>query len=44
MNKFKYTIHNMIGHPMMEILHLLGFEVIGNKIHDITLPNQAKED
>ena len=43
-NKFAYTVHNLIAHPLMEILHLLGMTEIGNKIHDYTLPKQHKED
>ena len=43
-NKFAYTVHNLIAHPLMEILHLLGMTEIGNKIHDYTLPKRHKED
>jgi len=43
-NKFDYTIHNLIAHPLMEILHLLGFTEIGNKIHDYTLPRRHEKD
>ena len=43
MNHFKYTIHNIIAHPLMEILHLIGFTKLGNKIHDLTLPREDKE-
>ena len=43
-NRFKYTIHNLVAHPMMEILYLLGFEELGNKIHDYTLPKTHNED
>lgn len=44
-NKYSYTIHNLIAHPLMEILHLMGMTELGNKIHDYTLPKQhAKEN
>ena len=43
-NKFNYTIHNLIAHPVMEILHLIGFTELGNKIHDITLPKSDKNN
>jgi hypothetical protein len=36
--KFQWTLHNVIAHPLMELLHLLGFTKLGNKIHDSTLP------
>jgi hypothetical protein len=35
---FQYSIHNIIAHPLMEILHLAGFTSLGDKIHDGTLP------
>ena len=43
-NYFKYTLHNLIAHPVMEILHLLGFTELGNKIHDMTLPNDHEDN
>lgn len=42
--KFNYTIHNLIAHPLMEILHLLGFTELGNRIHDKTLPKEEKDN
>ena len=41
---FKYTIHNLIAHPLMEVLYLIGFGKLGDKIHDATLPLQHGED
>jgi len=38
LGKFKYTIHNLIAHPLMELLHILGQTELGNKVHDMTLP------
>lgn len=38
MKRFEYTIHNMIAHPLMELLHLVGLTDLGNRIHDATLP------
>ena len=44
MGRFNYTIHNVIAHPLMEILHLVGFTELGNKVHDATLPLRHDED
>lgn len=44
MGRFNYTIHNLIAHPLMEILHLVGLTELGNKVHDATLPLQHDED
>ena len=41
---FSYTIHNMIAHPIMEILHLLGLGAWGDKLHDLTLPLSHDEE
>ena len=37
-SRFEYTIHNMVAHPLMELLHLVGFTDLGNRLHDATLP------
>lgn len=42
--KFKYTFHNIIGHPLMEVCNLLGFKKLATMIHDKTLPGDWKED
>jgi hypothetical protein len=42
-NKFKWTIHNIIAHPVSEVVHLLGFTELGNKIHDCTIPTQEQD-
>jgi len=36
--RFKWTIHNMIGHPLSEVLFQLGFEKLGNEVHDRSAP------
>jgi len=38
MRRFRYTIHNMLGHPLMEIFYLLGMKQQAEWIHDSTLP------
>jgi hypothetical protein len=35
---FKWTLHNILGHPLSEIVYLVGFEQASNWIHDITMP------
>ena len=41
---FKYTIHNIIGHPVMEVCYLLGFKELGKWVHDSTLPEGWEEE
>tara|TARA_Y100001973_G_C5173384_1_gene320428 strand:- start:100 stop:228 length:129 start_codon:yes stop_codon:yes gene_type:complete len=40
MKKFKYTIHNIFGHPLMEVCNLLGLKKLAIWIHDKTLPKE----
>lgn len=40
--KYRWTIHNLIAHPLMEIVHILGATELGNKIHDITAPSDEE--
>ena len=44
MKRFRYTIHNIIGHPLMEIFSLLGMHEQATWIHDITLPKIANKN
>ena len=44
LGKYKYTIHNLIAHPLMEVLHIMGKTDLGDKIHDITLPYDHDND
>ena len=36
--KYHYTIHNVVGHPLMEVCHILNKNKWADKIHDLTLP------
>ncbi len=36
--KYQWSLHNLIGHPISEIFHILGFENLSKQIHDATLP------
>lgn len=33
-----WPAHNLIAHPLSEILHWLGLGRLGNRLHDATLP------
>ena len=44
MSRFKYTLHNCIGHPLMEIFHLMGLQRLAAWVHDVTLPNNWEEE
>ena len=38
--RFQWTIHNMIGHPLMEIVYQLGFSDLATSIHIATSPEE----
>ena len=40
---FKYTLHNVIGHPLMELFYLLGRKDLASWIHNTTLPKDKGE-
>lgn len=42
--RFQWAPHNLIAHPMMELLFQLGFHDLSAKIHDITLPKKDIDD
>ena len=39
LGRFKWSGHNLIGHPISELLFLAGFKETSNWIHDITMPD-----
>ena len=39
LGRFSYFVHNVLGHPIAEILWILGLTKAGNYVHDITVPN-----
>jgi len=39
---FWWAIHNLIAHPVAEILFWVGLEKLGNQFHDWTVPKHGK--
>lgn len=37
--RFRWTPHNLIAHPLSEIAHQLGYEQLSVIIHDATVPD-----
>ena len=38
--KYQWSIHNIIAHPVSEVFHLLGLDLLSQKVHDMTLPEE----
>lgn len=43
-NRFKWTIHNVVAHPLSEILFLLGANKLSDRVHDATVPDQYESE
>lgn len=43
LRRFDWAMHNIVGHPLMEICFLLGLERLGLWIHDETLPDEDED-
>lgn len=41
--KRAWMIHNLIGHPGMQLLALLGYYDLAMRLHEITIPRPASK-
>jgi hypothetical protein len=42
--RFQWTFHNIVAHPMSELLFQIGFEGAGNRFHDWSMPLHKPEE
>lgn len=40
--RFRWTLHNLIAHPLSEVLFQFGYGDAGNAIHDATIPPHTR--
>ena len=40
--RFQWTLHNVIAHPLSELVYQLGWEDLSHRIHDRTVPVHEK--
>jgi ethanolamine utilization microcompartment shell protein EutS len=40
--RFKWTLHNLVAHPLGEVLFQLGFESASDAIHEVTIPTHER--
>lgn len=38
LGRFAWTLHNVVGHPLSEVLHQIGAQRASNWVHDVTMP------
>ena len=39
--RFQWTLHNLVAHPLSEVLYQLGLREWSELVHDITAPEQG---
>ena len=37
--RFQWTAHNLVAHPLSEVLFQVGLRKLSDKVHDITVPD-----
>lgn len=37
-----WPMHNIVAHPLMQVFNWLGMNGLATKVHDATLPSNAK--
>ena len=42
-HRFKWTLHNLVGHPLSEVLYQLGFEGASDWAHEVTAPPESAD-
>jgi len=38
--RFRWTLHSVISHPLSEMFYVFGFDRIGDWVHDVTIPEE----
>lgn len=41
--RWAFAIHNLVGHPLMELAHLAGADRLAQAIHSLTLPEDLRD-
>jgi hypothetical protein len=42
-NHLAFTIHNLVGHPLMEVAHFVGAKRLARWFHRVTLPHDLRD-
>ena len=38
LGRFRWSLHNLVGHPLMEVLSQAGLHRWAERVHDLTVP------
>ena len=42
--RWRWAPHNLVGHPLSEVIYQLGLRSLGHYVHDITVPEPQGEE
>lgn len=42
--RWRWTLHNMVAHPLSEIVYQIGLKSVSNWVHDVTIPDPQGEE
>lgn len=42
LGRFSWSLHNLVAHPLSEVLYLFGCEDLSNRLHDLTIPEHVE--
>ena len=40
--RFQWTLHNLVAHPLSELLYQAGLRRWSDRVHDLTVPEHKK--
>ena len=40
-DRFQWTVHNVLAHPISEVLFQVGFQELAEQVHDLSAPEPA---
>ena len=40
-DRFQWTVHNVLAHPISEVLFQVGFQELSEQVHDLSAPEPA---
>lgn len=41
--RLRWTAHNVVAHPLSEVLYQLGLRRLSDAVHDLTIPSESTE-
>lgn len=42
--RWRWTVHNVFGHPLSELVYQAGLRSVGDWLHDVTVPEPQGEN